>query len=229
VPIPSGISNEKGQFLHELVCQLDPTISLEVGLAYGISAVYICAALQIRLGTRHIAIDPYQYRDPYGRAPEGAGIENLQQAGFGEIVELIEKPSYQALPALEADGTQIDFAFIDGWHTFDFTLVDFFYIDRMLRVGGIVALDDANWPSVQKVCRFVATNCAYSAAGAVGAPATPTWQRRLAERCLAATPLRKCLRPEARRGPEALGTNGQCVAFRKQSDDRRIWDHFIEF
>jgi len=46
----------------------------------------------------------------------------------------------------EAQGERIDFAFIDGAHTFDHVLVDFFYIDRMLNVGGIVAFDDVGFP-----------------------------------------------------------------------------------
>ena len=54
----------------------------------------------------------------------------------------------------EAQGERIDFAFIDGAHTFDHALVDFFYIDRMLNVGGIVAFDDLGFPCIEKVCRF---------------------------------------------------------------------------
>jgi len=66
------------------------------------------------------------------------------------------------LPELERSGQRVDFAFIDGWHTFDFTLVDFFFIDRMLKVGSVVAFDDANWLAIRKVCRFVKMNLAYS-------------------------------------------------------------------
>ena len=36
-----------------------------------------------------------------------------------------------------------DFIFIDGWHTFDYTLVDMFYADRLLRIGGYLLIDDA--------------------------------------------------------------------------------------
>jgi hypothetical protein len=28
-------------------------------------------------------------------------------------------------------GVQVDFAFMDGWHTFDYTLLDFFYTDKL--------------------------------------------------------------------------------------------------
>jgi hypothetical protein len=64
----------------------------------------------------------------------------------------------RALAEIERSGQRVDFAFIDGWHTFDFALVDFFFIDRISSVGGVVVFDDANWPAIRKVCRFVKTN-----------------------------------------------------------------------
>jgi hypothetical protein len=60
VKLHSSISASEGQFLQRLVRQVDPTVSLEVGLAYGISALFICDALNTRNGTQHIAIDPNQ-------------------------------------------------------------------------------------------------------------------------------------------------------------------------
>ena len=144
VKVHSAISASEGGLLQKLVRQLDPTISLEIGLAYGISALFICDALNVRNGTQHIVIDPMQLTD-WG----GIGIANLRRAGYGDIVRLIEAQSYRALAELESSGQRIDFAFIDGWHTFDFTLVDLFFIDRMLNVGGVVALDDATWPAIR--------------------------------------------------------------------------------
>ena len=45
---------------------------------------------------------------------------------------LIEKKSYEAMPELLKKGEEnYDFIFIDGWHTFDYTLVDFFYSDKL--------------------------------------------------------------------------------------------------
>jgi len=60
------------------------------------------------------------------------------------------------------NGTKIDFAFIDGMHTFDYTLIDFFYIDRLLNAGGVIVFDDLCIPAVNKVCRYALTNRAYS-------------------------------------------------------------------
>jgi len=231
IPLHSSIPDEEGLFLQDLVRNVDPKVSLEVGLAYGISALYICDALRVREGTRYITVDPNQH----GGTWDGIGIANLRRAGFGDIVQLIEKPSHLALPELEMAGQEVDFAFIDGWHTFDFTLVDFFYIDRMLRVGGIVAFDDVGWPSVRKVCRFIATNRAYSVVGTNGAE---SWKRRTiarllrtraVKRLLRTRPLAMCCSPEILHPDWELGIRGRCVAFRKEKHDDRRWDHFSEF
>ena len=225
VKVHSAISASEGQFLHKLVRQLDPTISLEIGLAYGISALFICDALNVRNGTQHIVIDPIQLTDSWG----GIGIANLRRAGYGDIVRLIEAPSYRALAELESSGQRIDFAFIDGWHTFDFTLVDLFFIDRMLNIGGVVAFDDATWPAIRKVCRFVKTNLAYSVLGADDSDCTPSLKRRISELLLRHSPFRGFLRPEVIAPDSNFGLTGGCIAFRKEADDSRTWDHFVDF
>jgi predicted O-methyltransferase YrrM len=237
VELHSSISASEGQFLQKLVRQLDPTVSLEVGLAYGISALFICDALNARNGTQHIvidpnqtgAIDPNQHYTSRGDSWGGIGIANLRRAGYGDIVRLIEAPSYRALAELEGSGQRIEFAFIDGWHTFDFTLVDFFFIDRMLNVGGVVAFDDASWPAIRKVCRFVKTNLAYSVVGADGVDLEPSLKRRVSERLLRHSPFGALLRPEVIAPDRSTGLVGRCIAFQKESEDSRVWNHFVDF
>ncbi|MGH9642976.1 MAG: class I SAM-dependent methyltransferase [Terriglobales bacterium] len=221
--VHSSISQEEGEFLQWLIREVDPTISLEVGLAYGVSALFICDALKRQSETKHIVIDPVQRS-----AWQGIGIANLRRAGYGSIVTLMESPSYRALAELERSGQRIDFAFIDGNHTFDFVLVDFFFIDRMLNIGGMVVLDDANWPSINKVCRFVATNLCYTVV-AEHPPTRIPLKYRVLEHLARNWPLRKVMKPEIVVPNEKLGLGVSCVAFRKVSDDRRRWDHFKTF
>lgn len=148
-----GIPPLEGEFLQRIIKRIKPKISLEIGLAYGISALFICEALEKVKGEKHIIIDPCQNIPEAGY--NGSGLRNLRKAKYDKLIEFIETPSEIALPELLKKGTRVDFAFVDGWHTFDHALVDFFYINRMLNVGGLVAFDDANWPSVQKLCRYV--------------------------------------------------------------------------
>jgi predicted O-methyltransferase YrrM len=227
VKIRDEIPPSVGEFIQRVVRDLDPTITLEVGLAFGISALYICDALNIRNGTQHITIDAYQQ---YWEA--GTGIANLRRAGYGDIVRLIEEQSYRALSELERSGLHVDFAFIDGWHLFDFGLVDFFFIDRMLNVGGVVAFDDANWPAIRKVCRFVKTNLAYSVVGTDG---SDSLKRRLFQHLWRPIPypilrlFHRILRPEVFELDERLGLRGRCIAFRKDADDSRPGNYWVDF
>jgi predicted O-methyltransferase YrrM len=232
VAVHSQVPPEEGEFLRRLVAEVNPTVSLEVGCAFGVSALFICEGLSRGPATRHIVIDPYQltgYR--------GIGLNNLKRAGFGDVVELHALPSHTALPQLEASGLRIDFAFIDGYHTFDFVLLDFFYIDRMLRVGGVVALDDADWPSIRQVCRYIATNRSYSVlrclrpAGAAAAPPAGLGERlrRGAARLLPR--LGRPPAPETAIADEELGLvpGSRCIAFRKEAEDDRRWDFHRAF
>src|SRR5258708_31778268 len=60
VPLNSHISRGEGHAIQRLIRASKPQVSLEVGLAYGVSALYICEALAEVGGIKHIVIDPYQ-------------------------------------------------------------------------------------------------------------------------------------------------------------------------
>jgi predicted O-methyltransferase YrrM len=71
--------------------------------------------------------------------------------------------SHVALPLLLAEVTSgarepFDFIFIDGFHTFDYTLLDFFYADLLLKVNGVIMLDDIRHKAVADVVRYVEQN-----------------------------------------------------------------------
>lgn len=231
--VHSSISADEGLLLQELIWRFKPTITLEIGLAFGVSALYICEAMERNNNARHTVIDPHQYKDPWGgNGWKGVGIYNLRQAGYGSMVDFIELPSYQALPQMERSGQKIDFAFIDGWHTFDYSLIDFFYIDKMLRVGGVVVLDDADWASIRKLCRYVLMNLAYEVVPLVSsvAPLKRGAFSRTMDRLKGILKIGgRFLKPELVRSDQAMGLQGDMVAFRKKSEDIRKWDFHREF
>lgn len=224
-----SIAREEGEFLQSLIYKADPTVSLEVGLAYGVSTLFICDALHKRPETRHIVIDPDQHS-----VWEGIGMRNLQAAGYQELIELHTMPSFRALPQLEAQGLRVDFAFIDGWHTFDYAFVDFYFIDKLLNVGGIVVLDDANWPAIRKLCRYIATNHAYTPICMADAPDRRiSRKKRLLNMAMRfpylSRKLPTTLRSELIETDARLGLWGACIAFLKESEDTRRWDFYQRF
>jgi predicted O-methyltransferase YrrM len=233
LPLHSSVSESEGEALRDLVSSLSPSTSVEVGLAYGVSALWICEAL--KTNARHAVIDPKQREGPWGNAWKGIGLANLERAGFGSLIDFRGEPSFRALASLEREGTRLDFAFIDGIHYFDYALVDFFFVDRMLRAGGIVAFDDADWPAIRKVCRFVVENLHYSVVVCCdGEPGRPSILRRsLGALGRTSGKVGRVVRPEVLRPDDALGLSGTMVALRKERDDdrfeKRLWDYWIDF
>lgn len=150
IKLHSEISAREGRFLYDHIKGMkDVKKTLEIGCAYGLSALHICEALKAHPGARHVILDPYQ-----SKSWEKAGVHALRRAGF-ENFELVEERSEIALPAMLAthEGT-FDFIFIDGWHTFDHTMLDLFYATRLLKVGGVLAVDDYDTVSVDKAVKY---------------------------------------------------------------------------
>ena len=154
--VDSGISLGHASALYEFVKKTKPKKVLEVGMANGISAVAMLQALTENGSGELISIDPYQNSDFGGR-----GLKLIKECGLAGIHRLIEEPDYLALPRLLETKQELDFAYIDGWHTFDYTLVDFWYIDKMLNVNGTVAFNDCGMRAVAKVIKFLQSHRNY--------------------------------------------------------------------
>jgi len=61
------------------------------------------------------------------------------------------------LPKLATDSRngQLDFALIDGCHNWPMVMVDFFYVNSLLRKGGYLMLDDIQLHSVAELYRLI--------------------------------------------------------------------------
>lgn len=156
-PLSSGLNEAFLNALYRTVLRHRPGTVLEVGMAYGTSSLAILSALSnLNSPRKLLSIDPNQSSDW-----NNIGVLNVKRAGFGHLHSIVEQPDYIALPELLKNSTTIDFAYIDGWHTFDSVLLDFFYIDKMLPVGGIVAFNDTGYRAIHRVLQFVRTHRKY--------------------------------------------------------------------
>lgn len=228
IPVTSDIDQACGSLLQRAIQTIRPRVSIEVGLAFGISTLYILEAMRDFGGGKLIGIDPAQH-DRYWR---GGGLQNVRQAGYEHLYEFHEDTSQQVLPRLVGAGQRIQFAFIDGWHTFDHTLIDFFYIDQMLEVGGVVVFDDVGYPAIRRVCDFVVTNRDYEIFDCVRLESRSGFKSGMKHQLnrwfapLVRTD--KTPAPETQRKEHQL-RDVYFLALRKVSDDQRRFDHFIHF
>jgi predicted O-methyltransferase YrrM len=154
-----SISTGEGEALRKWVSSESATRTVEVGLGYGLSALYICEGL-IQIGhpdARHVVLDPFQA----GRFAD-CGLQVLEEAGVRALVEFYAELSQIALPAFLKEGRRFDFGFIDGNHRFDSVFVDLFYFGRLLRKGGVVMLDDYDLPGIERAVSFFQTNLGWT-------------------------------------------------------------------
>jgi predicted O-methyltransferase YrrM len=154
VKIHSAIKKEEGANITRIIKKYKLKKCLEIGMAFGISAFYILTAgKDISL----ISIDPFQ-KDP--NQWNSMGLKLIKKMELSQQHHFIAELSYIALPKLLSiyDKNYFDFIFIDGWHTFDYTLIDFFYADKLLCKGGVILIDDALHGGVQKFVKYIETN-----------------------------------------------------------------------
>lgn len=149
--IHSAIKQKEGDYLYKIINSNKFEKCLEVGMAFGISAFYILSNLKCSL----ISIDPNQTKQW-----ELNGVKLLKELELNSKHELIEKKNYTALPEIlvKYGYGSFDFIFIDGFHTFDYTLIDFFYAGLLIRNDGIITIDDALHPGVKKCVSYIITN-----------------------------------------------------------------------
>lgn len=175
IAVHSEISQAYAEALYNTVLRIQPRCCIEIGMAFGLSSLAILTALRQIGSGRLISVDPGQ-----STQWRGAGLEAVANAGLTKYHQLIEEPDFKALPYLLERGTTLDFAYIDGWHTFDYTLLDFFYIDKMLRPAGVVAFNDCGCLAVDRVIRFVQSHRKYTEIDAgLGASGLAKWKNRL--------------------------------------------------
>ena len=142
--------------IYTLMLQSTPARTLEIGFAFGASALLFCA-LHKEFGHQpehqHILIDPFQTT-----TWDSCGLMALERAGLTEFADFCPQPSAIALPKLLEAKQTFEFAYVDGSHLFEDVFLDAYYIIRMLTIGGIVAFDDSTNPHVAKVLGFLRGN-----------------------------------------------------------------------
>lgn len=134
----SGITLVQARSLQQLCARERPQETLEIGLAFGASALAILRG-KGSVGSlgQHQAIDPFQSGQWHG-----AGVHAVERDGFGDRFKVVEELSHQALPRLETEGLRVDLAFVEGDHSREAATLDALLVDRILKPAGLVVFHD---------------------------------------------------------------------------------------
>lgn len=215
--LPMGIPYQSGAMLYDFMRTFKPGKTLETGMAYGMSTLFICQAHQENGVGHHTAIDPYEES-----TFKSIGLLNIERAGLKDRLRFYAQSTAEVLPQLVQAKERLDFAFIDGRHLFDWVLLEFFFIDKMLEIGGHIAIDDLWMPGVRKAISFILKNTPYRLVRPIARYYLPGWKRIL-------RPGRRILQNPFGRDWKLKFVPEKIAILRKVSDDEREWDFYRAF
>lgn len=221
-PLHSHTFKDQGLFIQEMFDLAKVKQSLEVGLAYGISTLWILEKHRQKQSApkSHIVIEPF----PWGNT----ALHNIKKEGLENFIEIKNELSDKVLTQLYLDKKNIQFAYVDTTKVFDVVLQDFYFIDKILDVNGIVIIDDCDTPGINKVVRFINTLPHYVIVGR-HAKVKRGWKYSLLEKLLSFAlnliPFKSQVFPNlSLKTSSELNINYRCIAFKKIAVDERRWD-----
>ncbi len=126
-----ALDRDKAEFCYQLCRSLRATRVVEAGTSFGISTLYLAAAIRdnqvengVVIGTEH---EPSKVK---------IALENFREAGLSDFIDLREGDLRQTL---EDVGGPVDFMLVDIW---DVALPALERVSSSLRPGAIVACDN---------------------------------------------------------------------------------------
>jgi len=147
------MSPEQGRVVYDHVRSARPVEVLELGTAHGVGAAYMAAALADNGAGRLTTVDFA------GAAYDPAPEQVLARAGVADRVEVVrEYSSYtwwlkeQVQARSDADGNcepRFDFVYLDGAKNWTVDGLAVFLIEKLLRPGGWLLMDDLGWTYAQ--------------------------------------------------------------------------------
>jgi len=99
-------------------------------------------------GTKHACVTPDSGERDRVR-------EYCVQLGLPTNINFVIESSDKALSQGTLIPDELDLVFIDGAHAFPAAIIDWHYTGRLLRIGGILAVDDYKMPSVKILFDFL--------------------------------------------------------------------------
>ena len=154
LPALSSLGNL--HILREIILESKPKDTLEIGLAFGGSALTFLASLREVWGNKaysHTAVDPFEKSRWDNVAIELIKKEKLEANFIG-----IDGFSCFILPDLIKQKREYGLVYVDGCHLFEDVFLDMYFVSELLSKNGIVIFDDCLDPHVSKVIKFVKKN-----------------------------------------------------------------------
>lgn len=127
---------------------------LDIGVGKGVSTALFASMKNVN---KVVGIDPYQSSEHHNSMFKLCELLSIPT----EKIILVEKKSIEAKSSLNKLGLMFDYVLVDGYHSFDSTLIDFLIGHDFLTDGGLIAFHDCFYKQKQKVLNFIIKNRDY--------------------------------------------------------------------
>ena len=126
-------------------------------------------------------------------------------------------------------GGGIQFAYVDSTKVFDILMVDLYFINKILDVGGVVVLDDCQFHGIKKLCRFLLVHPSFQLYHTHKMIKENTYKNYLSKIVKFFPKKRKIFNADLLKTDTALGINYHCISFKKIAEDNRDWKWYDSF
>ena len=137
------ISARGGQLIYNLVRAVRPATVVEFGTSFGISTLYLAAAVRDNGTGRVISTE-------LSAAKVAAAQRTFAEVGLAELITVLEGDARQTLTTLAGP---VDFVLLDGWK--DLCLPMLRLLEPRIAPGTLVVADDVNLRSLQTYLDYV--------------------------------------------------------------------------
>ena len=131
---PTSLDPESGELVYSIVRLLKPKIAVEIGTFKGYAAICVGQALEDNNKGKLYTIDPVEM--------EIVKIA-IRKSGLKNRIEYVVDYSENVISKLNLK--EIDFAMIDGDHSYESVKKDFELIKDLISKGGTVVFHDTIW------------------------------------------------------------------------------------
>jgi predicted O-methyltransferase YrrM len=126
-----ALDRDKGEFCYQLCRALRATRIVEAGTSFGVSTLYLAAAVRDNQVENGVVIGT-----EYEPSKVNIALENFKEAGLSEFIDLRDGDLRETLQDV---GGPVDFMLVDIW---DVALPALQLVSSSLRPGAIVACDN---------------------------------------------------------------------------------------
>lgn len=156
---PVAIPATEGEALRTCVTRERAARTIEIGLGYGIAALFACEGLLENENTtaRRVVVDPHQ-----ATRFDNCGLQFLDEAGVIDLVEYHPEGSETALSTLLERRTHFRPCVRRRQSSIRRRVRRPRLLGRLVRPGGLVFLDDYQLPSIRRAVSFFTTNLGWT-------------------------------------------------------------------